>query len=41
MDIICLQAFTLSLTDWANRKFKGGETMMLQPHVLNYWYVLN
>jgi len=30
-------AFTLSLTDWANRKFKGGETMMLQPHVLNYW----
>jgi len=31
-------AFTLALTDWTNRKFKGGETMMLQPHVLDYWH---
>ncbi|KXZ56701.1 hypothetical protein GPECTOR_1g631 [Gonium pectorale] len=31
-------AFVLSLTtDWEHREFSGGETMILQPHVLNYW----
>ncbi|KAG2442902.1 hypothetical protein HXX76_002978 [Chlamydomonas incerta] len=33
-------AFVLSLTpttDWSQREFVGGETMILQPHVLNYW----
>ncbi|GAQ82551.1 hypothetical protein KFL_001150120 [Klebsormidium nitens] len=30
-------AFVLSLTDWERRRFSGGETMILQPHVLDYW----
>ncbi|CAB1098348.1 unnamed protein product [Ectocarpus sp. CCAP 1310/34] len=30
-------AFVLSLTDWENRGFTGGETMILKPHVLDYW----
>ncbi|GLC35784.1 hypothetical protein PLESTB_000493900 [Pleodorina starrii] len=31
-------AFVLSLTkDWEQREFSGGETMILQPGVLNYW----
>ncbi|GFR41277.1 hypothetical protein Agub_g1952 [Astrephomene gubernaculifera] len=31
-------AFVLSLTtDWDQREFTGGETTILQPHVLNYW----
>ncbi|GIL99393.1 hypothetical protein Vretimale_4564 [Volvox reticuliferus] len=31
-------AFVLSLTqDWDQREFTGGETMILQPGVLNYW----
>ncbi|CAN0009600.1 unnamed protein product, partial [Ascophyllum nodosum] len=30
-------AFVLSLTDWDNRGFTGGETMILKPHVLDYW----
>ena len=23
--------------DWENRGFTGGETMILKPHVLDYW----
>lgn len=23
--------------DWENREFTGGETMILKPHVLDYW----
>ncbi|GAX82162.1 hypothetical protein CEUSTIGMA_g9590.t1 [Chlamydomonas eustigma] len=30
-------AFVLSLTDWDARKFRGGETMILHPGVLDYW----
>jgi len=30
-------AFVLSLTDWDRRRFRGGETMILQKHVLDYW----
>ena len=30
-------AFVLSLTKWEDREFKGGETMVLQPQVLEYW----
>ena len=24
-------------SDWENRGFTGGETMILKPHVLDYW----
>eukprot|EP00611_Tribonema_gayanum_P013661 TRINITY_DN246_c0_g1_i3.p1 TRINITY_DN246_c0_g1~~TRINITY_DN246_c0_g1_i3.p1 ORF type:complete len:376 (-),score=68.45 TRINITY_DN246_c0_g1_i3:549-1676(-) len=30
-------AFVLSLTDWDDKDFTGGETQILKPHVLNYW----
>lgn len=30
-------AFVLSLTRWEERRFSGGETMLLQPWVLDYW----
>lgn len=30
-------AFVLSLTDWEHKPFTGGETMVLQPQVLDYW----
>ena len=30
-------AYVLSLTDWEARRFVGGETQLLQPHVLDYW----
>lgn len=30
-------AFVLSITDWEGRQFSGGETMLLQPLVLDYW----
>lgn len=30
-------AFVLSLTHWEGRPFSGGETMILKPHVLDYW----
>eukprot|EP00238_Polyblepharides_amylifera_P009191 CAMPEP_0196590912 /NCGR_PEP_ID=MMETSP1081-20130531/67937_1 /TAXON_ID=36882 /ORGANISM="Pyramimonas amylifera, Strain CCMP720" /LENGTH=394 /DNA_ID=CAMNT_0041914137 /DNA_START=56 /DNA_END=1240 /DNA_ORIENTATION=+ len=30
-------AFVLSLTDWENRRFEGGETMIMQPGILDYW----
>ena len=30
-------AFVLSLTPWEGRRFSGGETLLLQPHVLDYW----
>ncbi|MEW5302461.1 MAG: hypothetical protein WDW36_005243 [Sanguina aurantia] len=30
-------AFVLSLTEWETRQFTGGETIILQPTVLNYW----
>ncbi|KAL4859895.1 putative dolichyl-diphosphooligosaccharide--protein glycosyltransferase subunit 3B [Chlorella vulgaris] len=30
-------AFVLSLTHWEERRFSGGETMLLQLHVLDYW----
>ena len=30
-------AYVLSLTDWEARRFCGGETMLLEPAVLDYW----
>ncbi len=30
-------AFVFSLTKWRQRKFKGGETFLLKPSVLDYW----
>jgi len=30
-------AFVLSLTEWEEREFRGGETMILKPNVLDYW----
>lgn len=30
-------AFVLSLTNWEQRRFSGGETVILQPQVLDYW----
>lgn len=30
-------AFVLSLTHWEGRPFTGGETVILQPNVLDYW----
>lgn len=31
-------AFVFSLTNWQKRVFRGGETMMLDPSVLDYWH---
>lgn len=30
-------AFVYSLTDWAHRDFKGGETLLLKDQVLRFW----
>jgi 2OG-Fe(II) oxygenase superfamily len=30
-------AFVFSLTDWNARRFRGGETMVLNPDALDYW----
>lgn len=30
-------AFVLSLTNWEDRPFTGGETMILQPSTLDFW----
>lgn len=30
-------AFVLSLTDWENRPFLGGETMIMKPETLDFW----
>ncbi|MCB0351392.1 MAG: 2OG-Fe(II) oxygenase [Bdellovibrionales bacterium] len=30
-------AYVFSLTDWASKNFSGGETLILQPDILNYW----
>ncbi|KAG1663604.1 hypothetical protein FOA52_009703 [Chlamydomonas sp. UWO 241] len=30
-------AFVLSLTEWDVRTFRGGETMIMRPGVLDYW----
>ena len=30
-------AFVLSLTDWEQRGFTGGETTIFQPYMLNFW----
>ncbi|EIE23883.1 hypothetical protein COCSUDRAFT_28507 [Coccomyxa subellipsoidea C-169] len=30
-------AFVLSLTQWEGRSFSGGETMIFQPHMLDFW----
>lgn len=30
-------AFVFSLTNWKNRLFRGGETLMLRDDVLDYW----
>jgi hypothetical protein len=30
-------AYVFSLTPWKNRKFSGGETLLLKPEVLSYW----
>lgn len=30
-------AFVLSLTDFDHRRFSGGETMLLQTQILNFW----
>ena len=31
-------AYVLSLTRWDERSFTGGETTIMQPHVLDYWH---
>lgn len=30
-------AFVFSLTNWKNRTFRGGETLLLREEILNYW----
>lgn len=30
-------AFVYSLTPWTNRKFEGGETLILKDQILDYW----
>jgi 2OG-Fe(II) oxygenase superfamily len=30
-------AFVFSLTPWKNRKFSGGETLLLKPETLDFW----
>lgn len=30
-------AFVYSLTDWENKKFRGGETVLLASQVMDYW----
>ena len=30
-------AYVFSLTDWENRVFSGGETMLLKPECLDFW----
>ena len=30
-------AFVFSLTDWMQRKFRGGETLLLRDEVMDYW----
>ena len=30
-------AFVLSLTQWEGRSFNGGETVLFQPHMLDFW----
>lgn len=30
-------AYVFSLTNWNNKKFLGGETLLLKPEVLSYW----
>ncbi len=30
-------AYVYSLTDWAARAFRGGETLIFRPKILNYW----
>jgi hypothetical protein len=30
-------AFVFSLTPWRNRKFKGGETVLIREKILDYW----
>ena len=30
-------AYVLSLTNWDGRSFRGGETQIMQPSVLDYW----
>lgn len=30
-------AYVFSLTPWKNRKFTGGETLILKPETLSYW----
>ena len=34
-------AFVLSLTDWENRGFTGGETTIFKPYMLNFWPSFN
>jgi hypothetical protein len=30
-------AYVYSLTEWTKREFKGGETLLAEPTLLNYW----
>ncbi len=30
-------AFVLSLTEWENRQFSGGETILLRDDTLSHW----
>jgi hypothetical protein len=30
-------SFVFSLTDWESRHFSGGETLLLNPHCLDFW----
>lgn len=34
-------AFVLSITEWEQRSFTGGETIILQPQVLDFWREFN
>lgn len=31
-------SYVFSLTPWQNRKFKGGETILLREEILDYWH---
>ncbi len=40
MEAICLagvETLPLSCAEWEARRFRGGETMILRPGVLDYW----
>lgn len=36
-DLVVTYRVGVAATDWEGRGFTGGETMILKPHVLDYW----